>query len=101
LDTTFEVIEQAVYGGEDVGSLLTSDMPMITLPSFVVVPNPLFAGGTVEQAVLEAMNAWLYGLRNLPMTTSTMDPSSRTSLDRASSEAFVYCMIAIHRSAVQ
>src|SRR3954454_268565 len=41
-------------------------MPMITLASFVVVPNPLFAGGTVEQAVLEAMNARRYGLRNFP-----------------------------------
>src|SRR3954454_24311892 len=41
-------------------------MPMITLASFVVVPNPLFAGGTVEQAVLEAMNARRYGLRYLP-----------------------------------
>ena len=66
MDIAFEVVEQAIDGGEDIGFLIATDMPMITFASLVVVPDALLALRTVEKAVLEAVDARWHRLGKLP-----------------------------------
>jgi hypothetical protein len=66
LNVALEVVEQLVYGLEDVGKLFTIDVPMVALTTLVVVSNSILTRFAEEQPVLEEVSARGKRLRQLP-----------------------------------
>jgi hypothetical protein len=73
---------------------------MVALAAFVVVPDAADATRTEYSRYLKRCVLGGSGSGSVQTTTSTMEPSSRTSLARAMRVTPMYCTVAIQRRLV-